>query len=320
VSNAGGLGSLGCAPFTPEKFTEQVGAIRADTNRAFNVNFFVHGEPVADAAAEAAMRTRLEPYYDELALDEAPAARSVFPIFGPEMLGAVTALKPPVVSFHFGLPERSVVKTLKSADAVILVSATAVREAVALEDGGADAVIAQGHEAGGHRGAFLGDVESGTVGTFALVPQVADAVSVPVIAAVADGRGIAAAFAIGASGLQTGTAFLACTETDMHPVHHKLLLKAHGETTQVTRMISGRPARAIVNRYITEMSESGAKPLAFPLQYSLSGPLNTASRKRDESDLMVMWAGQAAALARTMPAGELLTKLAEEARAVLAAM
>ena len=291
VSNAGGLGSLGCAPFTPEKFAEQVGALRADTNRAFNVNFFVHVEPVVHSETETAMRQRLAPYYAELELGEAPAARSVFPIFGAEMLAAVTALKPPVVSFHFGLPEHATIETLKASGAVILASATTVREAVALEQGGVDAVIAQGYEAGGHAAG-----------------------------AGADGRGIAAAFALGASGVQIGTAFLACPETEMHPVHRELLLQARGETTQVTRTISGRPARAIVNRYITEMNESGAEPLAFPLQYSLSGPLNAASRKRDSSDLMVMWAGQAAALARPLPAGELLTKLADEAQAVIAAM
>lgn len=322
VSNAGGLGSLGCAPFTPEQFCDQVGTVRADTNRPFNVNFFVHDEPLHDADAETAMRAQLAPYYAEMALGEAPVARSVFPIFGAEMLEAVTALKPPIVSFHFGLPEHGVIETLKAAGAVILASATTVREAVALQDGGADAIIAQGFEAGGHRGTFLGDVDSGTVGTFALVPQIVDAVSLPVIAAgaVADGRGIAAAFALGASGVQIGTAFLACPETEMHPVHRELLLQAAGETTQVTRTISGRPARAIINRYITEMNDSGAEPLAFPLQYSLSGPLNAASRKRDESDLMVMWAGQAAALARPMPAGELLAKLTDEAQAVIAAL
>ncbi|MEE8172310.1 MAG: nitronate monooxygenase family protein, partial [Alphaproteobacteria bacterium] len=275
-----------------------------------------------DADADAAMRERLAPYYAEMALGEAPAARSIFPIFGAEMLDAVTALKPPVVSFHFGLPEPAMVETLKQAGAVILASATTVREAVALEQGGVDAVIAQGYEAGGHRGTFLGDVESGTVGTFALVPQVADAVRLPVIAAgaVADGRGIAAAFALGASGVQIGTAFLACPETEIHPVHRALLLQARGETTQMTRTLSGRPARAIVNRYIAEMSESASELLPFPLQYSLMGPLNAASRKRDSSDLMVMWAGQGAALSQPLPAGELLVKLADDARAVIADM
>ncbi|MEO1959705.1 MAG: nitronate monooxygenase, partial [Paracoccus sp. (in: a-proteobacteria)] len=145
------------------------------------------------------------------------------------------------------------------------------KEAIVLEAGGVDAIIAQGLEAGGHRGTFLGDIGSGNIGTFALVPQVADAVKLPVIAAggVADGRAIAAAFALGASGVQMGTAFLACPEMQMHPLHRELLLKTLGEETQVTRSISGRPARAIVNRYITEMSESGAEPLAFPLQYSV---------------------------------------------------
>jgi len=320
VSNAGGLGSLGCANLTPQQFREQVTTLRAETNRSFNVNFFVHDAPARDADAEAAMRQRLAPYYGELELGEAPAARAAIPVFGEEMLEAVTALRPPIVSFHFGLPERGVIEKLKQAGAVILASATTVREAKALEAGGADAVIAQGYEAGGHRGTFLGDVESGTVGTFALVPQVVDAVALPVIAAgaVADGRGIAAAFALGASGVQIGTAFLACPETDMHPVHRELLLQTPGEATQVTRAISGRPARAIVNRYIAEMNEGGAEPLAFPLQYSLTGPLNAASRERDSSDLMVMWAGQGAALAEVLPAGELLAKLARDAKAILA--
>ena len=302
VSNAGGLGSLGCATFTPEQFRNQVGAVRADTNRLFNVNFFVHDEPLHGADAETAMRACLAPYYADMALGEAPAARSVFPIFGAELLDAVTAIKPPIVSFHFGLPEPAVVETLKAAGATILASATTVRGSVASQNRGADAVIAQGFEAGGHRNTFLGDVDSVTVGTFALVPQFVDEVSLPLIAAggVAGRRGIAAAFALGASGVQIGPAFLACPETDIHPVHRELLLQAPGETTPVTRTISGRPARAIVNRYITETNESGAEPLAFPLQYSLSGPLNAASRKRDKSDLMVMWAGQAAALARPM--------------------
>ena len=274
VSNAGGLGSLGCAAYSPARLEAEIAEIRGETNRPFNVNFFVHEAPVGGAKAEAAMRERLAPYYAEMGLGEAPAARSIFPIFGAEMLDAVTALRPPVVSFHFGLPERGVIDALKQAGAVILGSATTVREAVALEAGGADAVIAQGHEAGGHRGTFLGDVESGSVGTFALVPQVVDAVGLPVIAAgaVADGRGIAAAFALGAGGAQIGTAFLACPEAEMHPLHRELLLQARGEATQVTRVISGRPARAITNRYIAEMDESAAEPLAFPLQYSLHQP------------------------------------------------
>ncbi len=322
VSNAGGLGSLGCAAQSADQVRADVAALRDGTNHAFNLNFFVHDAPVPDAESEAAMRHRLAPYYKELELGEAPAARSIFPIFGEEMLAVVTELSPKVASFHFGLPERAMIDALKQAGAVILASATTVREAIALEAGGADAIIAQGVEAGGHRGTFLGDVESGTVGTFALVPQVVDAVNLPVIAAggVADGRGIAAAFALGASGVQIGTAFLACPETQMHPVHRELLLQTRGEDTQVTRTISGRPARAIVNRYITEMNKSGDEPLAFPLQYSLSGPLNAASRKKDSSDLMVMWAGQGAALAEVLPAGELLGKLARDAQAVLAEM
>ena len=249
-----------------------------------------------------------------------PEAHAIEPIFGEEMLQTVAALTPSVVSFHFGLLERSAIEILKETGAVILASATTVREAVALEAGGVDAVIAQGMEAGGHRGVFLDGIDLGAVGTFALVPQVVDAVQVPVIAAggIADGRGVAAAFALGASGVQIGTAFLACLEALMHPLHRELLLQTPGEATQVTRNISRRPARAITNRYITEMNKSGTEPIAFPLQYSLSGPLNAASRKNNSTDLMVMWAGQDAALAEVMPVGELLNKLAKDAKAVLA--
>jgi nitronate monooxygenase len=322
VSNAGGLGSHGCAAKTSDQVRADVAALRDGTNHAFNINFFVHDAPVPNAEDETAMQQRLAPYYAELGLGESPAARSVFPIFGEEMLEVVRELAPPVVSFHFGLPERDTIETLKEVGAIILASATTVREAVALEAGGVDAIIAQGWEAGGHRGTFLGGIESGTVGTFALVPQVADAVRLPVIAAggIADGRGIAAAFALGASGVQIGTAFLACPEMQVHPLHRELLLQTRGEATQVTRTISGRPARAITNRYITEMNESGGELLDFPLQYSLSGPLNAASREQNSTDLMVMWAGQGAALSEVLPAGELLTKLAEDAQAVLARM
>ncbi len=322
VSNAGGLGSLGCAAKTPDQVREDVAALQDGANHAFNINFFVHDVPEPNAEDEAAMQQRLAPYYAELGLGEAPTARSMYPIFGEEMLEVVTKLTPPVVSFHFGLPDRAIIEGLKSVGTVILASATTVREAIVLEAGGVDAIIAQGLEAGGHRGTFLGDIGSGNIGTFALVPQVADAVKLPVIAAggVADGRAIAAAFALGASGVQMGTAFLACPEMQMHPLHRELLLKTLGEETQVTRSISGRPARAIVNRYITEMSESGAEPLAFPLQYSVVGSLNVASRKNNSTDLMVMWAGQGAALSKVLPAGELLTKLAEDAQAVLARM
>ncbi len=319
VSNAGGLGSLGSAALSPDQFRAQADAVRQATNKPFNVNFFVHAEPTLEPAAAQAMRDRLSPYYAALELGEPPAPRPLFPTFAGAIYEAVLALKPRIVSFHYGLPAPDVVEALKAGGARILSSATTVAEAAALEQAGADAIIAQGYEAGGHRGTFLQDIDAGVVGTFALVPQVVDAVAVPVIAAgaIADGRGIAAAFALGAHGVQIGTAFLACPEAAVHPLHRQALRETRGEDTRVTRAISGRPARAIRNRFIEEMGADERAALAFPLQYSLTAPLSAASKQRDESDCLVMWAGQGAALAREMPAGELLAKLAEDALRLL---
>jgi nitronate monooxygenase len=319
VSNAGALGSLGCASLSGAQLREQFEATRLASNRAFNINFFTHDAPRLPPDGAAAMRESLAAYYAELGLDEVAELSANMPPFDEAMLEVVLNLHPPIVSFHFGLPAQPMVDALKAAGTVILSSATTVEEARALEAAGVDAIIAQGYEAGGHRGTFGEPFEAGNVGTFALVPQVADAVSVPVIAAggIADGRGIAAAFALGASGVQMGTAFLACPESAITPLHRQALQQARADGTRLTRAFTGRPARAIANRFVEEMAGQEPDMAPFPLQRSLTAPLNAESQKRQSTDFAVLWSGQAAALNRALPAAELVEVLVAEAQALL---
>ncbi len=221
VCNAGGLGSIGCVGLPPATARDQVLALRQATNRPYNLNFFVHARLQLDPDVAARMRARLATYFDQFGLGPVPEPNEPFPPFDEERLALVLELRPRVVSFHFGLPEASAVRRLKEAGCIILSSATTVAEARSLEANGADVIIAQGYEAGGHRGSFSGSPGAGMLGTIALVPQIVDAVRVPVIAAggITDGRGLAAAFALGASGAQLGTAFLGCPEATVSPLH-----------------------------------------------------------------------------------------------------
>lgn len=314
VTNAGGLGSLGCAFLTPDQFTGECLAVRSATNGAFNVNFFVHKEPKLDEDRGEAMRGRLRAYYEEFGLGEVPAAVPSSPPFGPEQLDAVVAASPPIVSFHFGLPAADAVQTVKDLGAVVLSTATTVAEARLLVEGGVDAVIAQGFEAGAHRGTFAAPYESGHVGTLSLVPQVVDAVNVPVIAAggIADGRGIAAALALGASAVQLGTAFLTCPESAAHPVYRRALLAARDDQTRLTQAFSGRPARGLENRYLREMAGAEDTFPDFPILNTLTGPLRKASAEAGKGDFMSLWSGQSAALSRALPAAELVATLVTE--------
>jgi nitronate monooxygenase len=321
VSNAGGLGSLGCARDTGQSLRERAAEIRRGTNKPYNLNFFVHKSPPPDPAGVARMARRLKPYYDELGLSEATEPKHLYPQFDHSIVEALLELRPPVVSFHYGLPDADAVAALKKAGAVIIAAATTAEEARWLEDAGADAIIAQGYEAGGHRGTREPSTDTG-LGGIALVPQVADAVKVPVIAAggIADGRGIAAAFALGASGVQMGTAFLSTPESGINPLYRKALLRGAEMGTTLTRAISGRMARGLRNRFVEEMRPYEDESLAFPLQYGLTGPLQVASLKKGSDEMLAMWAGQAVALNRAMPAAELIETLVEETRAVLAAL
>ena len=317
VSNAGGLGSLGSAMLNPDLFTEQMAAVRRATNKPVNANFFVHAPPIADAAREAKLRERLAPYYSEFGV-EAPAALTAPPPFNDAMLQAVLQAGPAVVSFHFGLPDGDAVAAIQATGGFVLSSATTVAEARQLEAGGVDAIIAQGYEAGGHRGTFASAFEDAQIGTFALVPQIADAVSVPVIAAggIGDGRGIAAALALGADAVQIGTAFMRCPEAATSELHRRALAAGGDEGTRVTKAFSGRPARALTNRYVAEMHGYDDFP-DFPLVRSLAGPLANAAAAAESDDFNSMWAGQAATLGREMGAANLVKILMDEAREVL---
>jgi nitronate monooxygenase len=321
VSQVGGLGSLACALLTPDSVRAELQAIRRATSRPVNVNFFCHRPPRTDADRDERWRRRLESYYAELGVGANAAAPSPSRAsFDEAMCEAVEELSPEVVSFHFGLPDRALVEKVKSTGAKVLSSATTVDEARWLEDRGCDAVIAQGFEAGGHRGVFLTDDVATQVGTFALVPQVVDAVRVPVIAAggIADARGIAAAFMLGASAVQIGTAYLFCPEAKVSSAHRDALRSAKDDGTVLTNVFTGRPARAFVNRLVREVGPLSALAPDFPLAAGAVAPLRSRSEAAGSKDFVPLWSGQAARLGRELPAGELTKRLASEALARLA--
>jgi nitronate monooxygenase len=323
VSEAGGLGALPCAMLTPEQAAAELTAIRKATARPIHVNFFAHSDPDADPSRDAAWRARLAPYYAELGLDAATAtAGAKRAPFNSAMCDVVEQFKPQVVSFHFGFPPADLLNRVRATGAKIIGSATTVDEAVFLADRGCDAIIAQGAEAGGHRGMFLTDEVSTQVGTMALVPQIADAVKVPVIAAggIADGRGIAAAFALGAAAVQIGTAYLFCPEAKVSAVHRRALHNTKIDGTAITNVFSGRPARGIVNRVVREVGPISEAAPAFPMAAATIAPLRAKSEASGSDDFAQMWSGQAARLGRDMPAGELTRALAEEALRRIAAL
>lgn len=312
VSSAGGLGSLPAAMLTPDALRAEVAAVRAATDRPFNVNFFCHAAPTVDAAREEAWRALLAPYYEEFGVDRnaIPAGPARAP-FDDAFAAVVEELRPPVVSFHFGLPEERLLARVRSTGAKILSSATTVDEARWLAQRGVDAVIAQGVEAGGHRGMFLTSDVTTQAGTFALLPQIVDAVDVPVIAAggIADGRGVAAAFALGAAGVQIGTAYLLCPEATTTPLHRAALQSDAARHTALTNVITGRAARGIVNRIIRELGPLRDDLPPFPLPTAAVMPLRAAAEGQGSGEFSPLWAGQNAAQCRAVAAGELTREL-----------
>lgn len=319
VCAGGGLGSLGCVGLSPERVVQAVDKLRTLTGKPINTNFFCHGAARTDGAREANWRDRLAPYYREFGLDLPPAAgQSEILPFDDGLCRAVEEVKPEVVSFHFGLPEPTLLARVIAAGCRVMSSATTVAEARWLEAHGADVIIAQGCEAGGHRGMFLANLEEEAASqpsTLALVPQIADAVGVPVVAAggIADGRGIAAAFALGAAGVQIGTAYLFCPEAAVSPLYRERLRQARADTTVVTDVFTGRPARALCNRLTRELGPSHAMTPDFPLPMLALAPLRRKAEERGGGEFSPHWAGQAASLGREMPAEALTRALAEAA-------
>jgi nitronate monooxygenase len=313
VSNAGGLGSVPSAVLSLDGLRDELRAAKAGTSRPINVNFFCHAPPAPDPAREAAWRAALAPYFAELGVGEVPPAGPARMPFDDAAADVLEAFAPPVVSFHFGLPAPALVARVKAWGAKVLSSATTVDEARWLEARGVDAIIAQGYEAGGHRGMFLTDDLSTQVGTLALVPQICAATSLPVIAAggIADARGVAAALALGAAGVQVGTAFLLCPEATTSAVHRAALASDAARHTAVSNVFTGRPARGIVNRLMRELGPMNAGAPAFPGAASLLAPLRAAAEKAGSGDFSGLWAGQHAAACRPVPAAEVVHALGD---------
>jgi nitronate monooxygenase len=316
AAQGGALASLPCGMLSVDKAREQMNIVRQRVSTPLNMNFFSHKAVDSTAEQEARWRKRLTPYFRELGLDpDASIAAANRAPFDSVMCELVEELKPEVVSFHFGLPDKALLKRVKDAGCIVISSATIVREARWLEDNGADAIIAQGAEAGGHRGMFLTESIANQPGTFALVPQVVDAVRVPVIAAggVTDGRGIAAAFALGAAGVQIGSAYLRCPESKLIAPARKALAEASDDATVITNVMTGRPARGVANRVMREVGPVAAEAPPYPHAATALSPLKAAAEKLGKVDFTNLWAGQAVALGREMPAAELTRALAQAA-------
>ncbi|MGG2395552.1 NAD(P)H-dependent flavin oxidoreductase [Pseudomonas sp. SH1-B] len=313
VCQAGGLGSLPCAMLTPAALRQELEALRGLTQRPFNLNFFSHVQPEPDTTQEMCWREALASYYRELSVDQAAIASGPGRLpFNDETAALVEAFRPAVVSFHFGLPDEDLLQRVRRSGAKILSSATTLDEALWLQERGVDAVIAQGLEAGGHRGHFLDHDLSRQLGTFALLPQLVDALDVPVIAAggISDARGVSAAMVLGAAGVQVGSAYLLCPEASTSAIHRAALQSPTARHTTLTNLFSGRPARGIVNRLMRELGPLSALAPAFPLATAAIAPLRAAAEARGSGDFSPLWAGQNIANCRPMPAAELTRELA----------
>lgn len=315
VSNAGGLGSIGCATLGIDAMRKELTVIKAQTGKPYNVNFFCHTSPVPDAGRESAWRTALSPYYRKYGIDpqSIPAGRGRAP-FTAEAADVLEEIKPAVVSFHFGLPPADLLARVKALGAKIFSSATTVEEALWLEARGVDAIIAQGVEAGGHRGIFLSDDLTTQVGTFALLPQIVRAVKLPVIAAggIADAQGVAAALVLGAAGVQIGTAYLLCPEATISAIHRAALKSEAARHTALTNIFTGRPARGIMNKAMRELGPINSGAPAFPLATSAIAPLRAKAESQGSGDFTPLWSGQNATGCKEVPAAQLTRELASD--------
>ena len=312
VSNAGGLGSLPAAMLSLDALKAELTQLRAKTDKPYNVNFFCHTPPTFSEAREAIWRAALKPYYDEMGLDvnNIPTGPGRAP-FTHEVADVLEAFIPPVVSFHFGLPATDLMARVRSWGSKIISSATTVEEALWLESQGVDAVIAQGLEAGGHRGHFLSHDLTRQLGTFALLPQIVIAVKIPVIAAggIADAAGVKAAMSLGAAAVQVGTAYLLCDEATTSPLHRAALKSPVAAHTALTNLFTGRPARGVVNRLMRDLGAISSQAPEFPLATGAIAPLRAAAEKIGSSDFSPLWSGQNASGCREIGAAELTRRL-----------
>jgi nitronate monooxygenase len=299
VCEAGGLGSLGCAEMTLDELELRVREMRELTDKPFNLNFFLHEEPKFSPSLDTSVKDLIAPIYNRLGLD-LPSVTDANSLgnFNEVTLSLLMELKPAMVSFHFGCPDTTIVEKLQSVGVLVAATATTVNEAIQLEQAGVDIVVAQGWEAGGHRGSFTCEYEDVGIGTMALVPQIVDAVSVPVVASggIGDGRGVAAALALGASAAWMGTAFLTCDETPITAQHREALLCGKDEDTHLSRAFSGRPCRAKKNKYSVELSKTRVALQDFPLMYNYSGPLKKHGIENNDLDFQFLLHGQAVSL------------------------
>lgn len=313
VSNAGGLGSLPCAMLGPDALREELKALNEATSKPYNLNFFAHTPPEPNPQQEANWQQALAPYYKEFGID--PASITAGPgrmPFNEESAAIVEEFRPAVVSFHFGLPKPELLERVKKAGAKVLSTATTVDEALWLEQHGADAIIAQGLEAGGHRGIFLTTDMTTQMGTFALLPQIVATVKIPVIAAggIATAEGVRAALDLGAVAAQIGTAFMLCPEATTKPLHREALKSPAARHTAITNLFSGGPARGIVNRVMRELGPVCDQAPAFPLATNAIAPLRAAGEAAGTGDFSPLWSGQNASGCREIPAGVLVEELA----------
>jgi nitronate monooxygenase len=315
VSNAGGLGSIGIGASNVEQARAMLRETAALTDKPFNVNLFCHAPAIADAAREAQWLTFLAPFFAEFDAAAPTALREIYTSFveDPDMLHMLLEEKPAVVSFHFGLPAQPAIDALKDAGIVLLCSVTSLAEAQVAERAGVHALVAQGYEAGGHRGVFDPQQDS-EMGTFALVRVLTEACRLPVIAAggIMDGAGITAVMQLGASAAQLGTAFILCPESSANVAYREALKGPRAHLTRVTSVISGRPARGMVNRNFTSLETNAPALPDYPIAYDANKALNAAAAAKANSEFAVQWAGQGAPLAREMPAAALVKLLAAE--------
>lgn len=316
VSNAGGLGSIAVGATDAAGARATIEDLRRRTHRAFNVNLFVHGSPRRDAQEEAEWLAALTPLFEKYGASPPAGLNTIYRSFVEDdaMLALLVELAPPVVSFHFGLPGAERIAALKAAGCVLLATATSLAEAEAVQRAGVDAVVAQGWEAGGHRGVFDPDAPDDRLGTFALARLLTARLAIPVIAAggIMDGRGVRAALDLGAVAAQLGTAFIACPESSADEAYLAALAGPAAEHTAMTRAVSGRPARCLANRFTAWGEGERPTPPDYPVAYDAGKALNAAARARGEAGFGAQWAGQGAPLSRAMGAADLVRVLEGE--------